>query len=168
MAAITDEQRRQVLELHQQGLGRNTIAAQLGIAAGSVSKIAQDGGVTFDRTATAAATEARKADARDRRAELELGYLEEAHRLLAELRKPVTVYNFGGKDNTYEERDHPEPDAAAKLKLMQASGVAVEKALRLADADGDANVSSARSMLGSLASALKVAADQLPGPAADA
>lgn len=164
---VTDHDRAEVRRLHGEGKGRNDIARTLELAAGTITKIARELGLSFDRAPTAQATEARKTEAAARRAELELAYLAEARMLIEELRAPVLVFNFGGKDNTYEEQLHDEPDAASKLKLMQASGIAVDRALKLSDADASTGLPAAKSMLGALAAGLKVAQEQLVGAAVD-
>lgn len=153
---LTPAELEQIRELHAAGKGRNDIARALKRSGASISKACVDMGLPFDRTAVQMATEARKADAAARRALLEIAYLEEAHRLVEEVRAPAVVYNFGGKENTYEERLHDEPDAASKLKLMQASGVAVDRALRIAEHDAETGMEQARSMLSALGRALGI------------
>jgi hypothetical protein len=164
---VTDHDRAEVARLHATGAGRNEIARTLKLAAATITKLAQQQGLSFDRAPTAQATEARKTEAAGRRAELELAYLAEARMLIEELRAPVLVYNFGGKDNSYEEQLHDEPDAASKLKLMQASGIAVDRALKLADTDASTGLPAAKSMLGALAAGLRVAQEQLVGTEVD-
>ncbi|MFI1914539.1 hypothetical protein [Nocardia sp. NPDC020380] len=60
----------EVARLHGQGLGRNEIARTLGASAGTVTKAAALAGVSFDTSATAAATEAHKATAQQQRVQL--------------------------------------------------------------------------------------------------
>ena len=67
---VTQADRDQVAALHAQGLGRNAIARQLGRSASTVTQIATEAGLSFDRSATAAATEAAKVDNAARRAKL--------------------------------------------------------------------------------------------------
>ncbi|MFJ9645002.1 helix-turn-helix domain-containing protein [Streptomyces sp. NPDC101206] len=67
---VTDAERARVRELHAQGLGRNAIAREIGRGTRTVSVIADGLGLDFDRSRTAVATEARKADARARRVAL--------------------------------------------------------------------------------------------------
>jgi transposase len=154
-----------IRKLHGQGKSRNDIARELQRSGSTISRTCMDLGLRFDRTRIAAATEARKADAAARRSELELRLLEEADLFLEELHAPYLAFSFGGKDNTYAEELHDEPDATSKLKLMQSAGIAIDRALKLADT-GDAGVAAGKSMLGALAKALKVAADDMPGPPA--
>lgn len=85
---ITDEDRRHVLDLHAQGVGRNDIVRRLGIAAGSVTKIVQDAGLSFDRAATRAATKARQDDLADKRTTAMIGMYDQSLAILARLRAP--------------------------------------------------------------------------------
>lgn len=160
---LTDDERQQIRDLHTAGHGCNAIARQLGRDRSTISRAASDMGITFDRKQTRAATQARADDNAAKRAELETLYLTEAKQLLAELRQPTIVYNFGGRDNTYNEAEHPEPDAGAKLKLMQASGAAMDRALKIAALDSDSGAEDGRGMLGALAAGLQAAYEQL-GP----
>lgn len=68
---VTDEERATVRELHAEGVSRNEIARRLKRSGKTVSEIAVELGLTFDRAVlTEAATRARVADARERRAAL--------------------------------------------------------------------------------------------------
>jgi helix-turn-helix protein len=158
---ITDEDRQRVRLLHAEGLGRNQIARQLGRSGQTISKIADDLGLSFERTATVAATEARKADAAALRAEEMLGALRDAKRIRGQLFAPARIMNFGGRDNTYNERDIPEPTFEQKRQIAQAWSLLVEKSVRLDEHDADDGADGARSMLGSLARELRVAAEHI-------
>lgn len=131
------EARGEIIRLHGEGLGRNEIARRVGCSLATVTKVCHAEGLTFDRSATKAAVEARKVDAAAMRAELQIGLLQDAKRLRLELWTPCTVFNFGGKDNTYEERELNAPPFADKLKLVQAVGVAITHSLRIADHDAN-------------------------------
>ncbi|MET0492905.1 MAG: helix-turn-helix domain-containing protein [Actinoplanes sp.] len=132
---VTDEDRRQVAELHARGKSRNFIAATLGRSGRTVSRIAADLGLTFERSRTAAATVAKQADAKSRRAALALALLDDAERLRGQLFAACTVFNFGGKDNTFEQALINEPTFADKRNIMQAIGVAVDRAVKLDEYD---------------------------------
>lgn len=54
----------QVAQLAADGLGRNAISRRLGVSRRAVDEAARAAGITWDRTATAAATAARLADVR--------------------------------------------------------------------------------------------------------
>ena len=151
---ISDQDRERVRQLHARGMSRNDIAREIGRAAGTVTKIARQLGLSFDRTATKAATEAKVADARDRRANLAVALLADAERLREQLWRSCSIYNFGGRDNTYNEVLVVEPPFADKLKILQSVNIAVDKALRLDEYDSG-NATVAGSLLGSLFASLQ-------------
>lgn len=152
---ITDTERDRVRELHGQGLGRNEIAAQLGRSAATVTKIAKALGLTFDRRATQAATAAKVADARARRAQLMHELLDDAQKLRAQLWQPAMVWSFGGKDNTFAQRQVERPSFADQRQIMTAVSTAISTSLRLDQHDGDGSVEQVGSLLGSLFDSLR-------------
>lgn len=146
----TDELAR-LAELHAEGLSCRQIAKQLGRSFSTVSRRARDMGLTFDFAGTKQATQVRVSANKARRAELETRFLDEAANLLDQLHEPHLVYNFGGKDNTYEQHELDEPDVAAKRALIQAAGVAVDKAIKLSETDkATADAAAGKSMVGAL------------------
>ncbi|MEV4053020.1 helix-turn-helix domain-containing protein [Amycolatopsis sp. NPDC049688] len=160
---ITDEDKRRVRDLHAAGESRNAIAEAIGRSGATVSKIAAELGLSFDREAVKAATEAKVADARARRAALMLDLLDDAARLRAQLWTPHTYVDHGGKDFVREVWTQPEPTAQDKLKLMQATATAANTSMKLEEHDtGSGGVDGAKSMLGALAAGLQAAYDQLP------
>lgn len=134
---ITDEERQQIRELHADGLGRNDIARQLGRSAGIVSKVTAELGLSFDRAATKAATAAAVIDAKARRARLMEGLLDDAEALRAQLFAETVIRNFGGKDNTYNEKTVPRPPFRDQREIVQAVATAINTSLRLDAHDSD-------------------------------
>ncbi|NUT31540.1 MAG: helix-turn-helix domain-containing protein [Hamadaea sp.] len=133
---VTQADHDAVKELHAQGFGRNEIARRIDRGERTVSRIAEKLGLSFVRSEqTKAATEAKKVDAKARRAALAIALLEDAERLRKQLWEPATVFNFGGKENTYEERELPEPTFSDKRNIMQAIGTAVDRAVKLDEYD---------------------------------
>ncbi|MFF6829631.1 helix-turn-helix domain-containing protein [Streptomyces longwoodensis] len=128
---FSEDEIAELCRLHAEGKGRNEIARALGRSLRGVSIHAGRLGLTFDRTATEAATRARKADLEERRVILAEALQEDAERLTEQLWAPHWVFNFGGKDNSYERRLLDEPPADAKKNLMSAAGIAIEKSLKL-------------------------------------
>lgn len=171
-AKLTAERRSAALsrvrELHAAGMGLNAIAREVGVGASTVSRLARELGLDFDRSATHRATVARQVDLAALRAELTSGFLQDAARLRSEMWAPATVFNFGGKDNTYEERVLNAPPFADKLKIMQAASTAVVSALKLEAVDNPQSKAAA-SLLTGLAEQLGVRddpdADTEPAPA---
>lgn len=158
---VTEQDHRRVAELHAQGLSRNAIATELGRSGRTISKIADQLGLDFERSRTKAATEAKKIDARARRAALSLALLEDADRLRQQLWKPSLIFNFGGKENDYNSRTIDEPTFSDKAKIMQSVGIAVDRSIRLDEYDADPGIDAAKSMLGALAAGLGAAYDEL-------
>lgn len=133
------------------GISRNEVARRMGRSAYSVTKMAHSRGLTFDRTKTRAATEAMVADAAARRAALAEALLNDAERLRRELFSPTLAFNFGGKDNTYEEREIPQPTPADQLKIVQAVATAAKSHLELVKYDQGDEADTAKSILAGLA-----------------
>jgi hypothetical protein len=145
---VTDHDRDQVRALHAQGLSRNEIARQIQRSGKTVSRLASEQGLTFERgEEIRAATEARKVDARARRAALALALLDDAERMRRQLFAPHLAFNFGGKDNTYEEHPLPEPPPRDKRDLMQAIGTAIDRSVKLDEYDSGANLGQVVSLL---------------------
>lgn len=147
---ITDAERRRIAELHAAGKSRNEIAAELGRSTGVITKMAVQMGLRFDRAATKAATAARVADAKAKRAEEMNALLDAAKRLRLQLFAPCLVHSFGGKDNTYAEARLEQPPFADQAKIMQAYNLAMSNSLRLDQHDGDGTVEQVGSLLGNL------------------
>lgn len=164
-APFSADERDRLRALHAAGLGRNDIARELDRSPATVSKYAGELGLTFDRTAVQVATEARKADARARRSELEVLLLEDARRLRAQLWQPHIYIDHGGKEFVRVEWEQPEPTPTDKLKLMQATGAAVDRSLRLAEHDSDQGVEQAKSLLTDLGRALGLTTTTSPADA---
>jgi len=84
--ALDEAKRRSIVAMVEEGTGRNEIARSIGVAASTVSSVAKQAGLTFDRQQTAVAAVAQASDARARRQALGarmLGDLEEARLRLA-------------------------------------------------------------------------------------
>ncbi|WP_242908690.1 hypothetical protein [Actinomadura terrae] len=167
---ITTRDRRSVAELHARGLNRNAIAREIGRAQSTVSKIARELGLTFDRRRTAEATRAKVIDAKARRAELAALLLEDAHRLRVQLWEPCDLVKIGGKDNVATREPLERPLFDDQLRIVQAAGLAAERHARLVELDADNGVNDGRAMLTNLAEALGQAwrDGQDDAPASDA
>lgn len=153
---VTSHDRRRVAELHAQGLSRNAIATELGRSGRTISRICaeHDPPLTFERTRTAAATAAKKADGAARRAQLQLNALDGAGRLMSQMFSPTVVYNFGGKENDYNERSVDEPPFRDKRDIATAIKALADTALKLAEYDKATGNDDDRSMLTDLREAL--------------
>lgn len=166
---VTDEDREAVRRLAAEGKGRNQIARELQRSPRTISVIAAelDPPVTFDRTATAVATQARVIDAKARRAALMERYYEQAHKHLDRLDRDehdITEVSIG-KVVRYRADDLPTQDVR---NLIQASTVAANQALKLEALDTNNGVDDAKSMLGQLAAGLTAAYSAMNEGAGDA
>ncbi|MGW2594762.1 hypothetical protein ACWCXC_31470 [Streptomyces sp. NPDC001515] len=151
--------------LHAEGLGRNAIAREMGIAPAVVSRTAARLGLTFDRALMQAATAARLADLAERRSLLAEDLISDAERLRARVWEPRLYWDWGGKDHDYDERTHDEPTPGDQRALMGAAGMAIDRSLKLAPPEVSSGVDAAKSMLGSIGEALAqfvAAEDQQP------
>lgn len=156
---ITDHDREQVRTLHAAGISRNEIARTLKRSPSTVSKIARELGLTFDRAAeVAVATEVRRADLAARRADLALALQDDAEKLRAQLFAPCTVGEFAGRDGDWHETHLDRPRFTDQRQIIGAVQTAVSTSLRLAPAEGGENAEQVRSMLGALGEALQQAA----------
>lgn len=170
MARLTDDERARIHTMHAAGQSLGHIATELGRSKSTVSKFARDHGLTWGTDRTAKATDAKVASNREKRATLETRFLDEAAKLLDQLHEPFVAFNFGGKDNTYAERELPEPDVKAKQTLIQAAGTAVDKAVKLAEVDkAGAGADAGKSMVGALFNAFRITpVEDTQEPAGDA
>lgn len=140
---LPDEDRLKILELHAAGVGRNEIAKRVSRGVATVTRVVHAAGGSFDRAATREAVEAAKTDAKLRRAQLALDLLDDAQRLREQLFEPAVVFNFGGKDNTYEERTVDEPTFTDKRNILQAVSTAANAAMKLDQHDREDGAMSA-------------------------
>jgi hypothetical protein len=142
VSSFTPEERQrleqQIRALHADSVTRNDIARRLGIGTRTVSVYATRMGLTFDNAEmTETATQNRKAQLAARRMDLAEALQEDAERLTEQMWEPAVVFNFGGKDNTFEKRPVDEPPADAKRALMGAAGMAIDRSLKLVPAETD-------------------------------
>lgn len=141
----------QFRELHAQGLGRNAIAREMGIAPVTASRTAVHLGLDFDRTKMREAQAARVADLEERRSLLASELLDIAEDSLKRIYQPTTVYSFGGKDNSFNDHEFPEAPVAERVKYMTSAAIAIDKSLKLVPPEvATGGTDDAKSMLGKL------------------
>lgn len=126
---ITEDEKDQIAKLIEQGVPRNEIARQTSRSAGSVTKLAKDRGLSFDRSSTKHATEARKADHARILAELQGRFLEETQKALDELHDGATLYHWG--DGKFMQAEITAPDFKAKRDIMWRAGSAIRNFLEI-------------------------------------
>lgn len=140
--------RARAIELIKQGIPRNAIARELMIAPSSVSVIAREEELSFDRaTQTASATAARMADLKARRIELIDELVSKAADHLVAIDQPFLAFNFGGKENDYNEHTLDRAPTGDILNLHRAASIALKDARELIRDDDDEGVAEAESML---------------------
>jgi transposase len=156
---ITDDDREQVRTLHAQGKTRNEIARIIKRSPSTVTKIARDLDLTFDRAGeVAVATEVRRADLAARRTALAAALQDDAEKLRAQLWAPCTVGEFAGREGEWHETNLDRPRFGDQRQIIGAVQTAISTSLRLAPAEGGEGAEQVRSMLGALGEALQQAA----------
>lgn len=144
---LTPDEIARIGALHAAGKTRNDIAKDLGRSGATITAHCRKVGLSFNRAATAAATQAKKADAAALRAQLELDYLADAQKLRQQLWQPHEYFDWGGKDHDFDTHTVDEPSPVDKLKLMQASTGASAAALRIDAARADGGDEAAKSLI---------------------
>lgn len=157
----TPAQEAELRDLHGQGLTLTAIAKQIGRDKGAVSVKAKTMGLTWDRSATAAATRAKVADAKARRATIKLRLLSRVEHLLdrLEAEKFTTLVPDGPGSQGTRTLTFVPPDDEKALATSMSSYLASYD--RLEKLDGDGGVADAVGMLDKIADAIKAAADTL-------
>jgi hypothetical protein len=153
---FSDEEIAELKRLHGLGLGRNAIARAMKRSLRAISVHAAKLGLTFDRHATASATEAKMQDAKARRAAIidqlyavvedELAYLKSGEYDLIEVSSGSAV--------KYKPKRLPAQDRKA---LLTGVGSAMATAARLEALDTNNGVDEGISLLGQLATGLTAA-----------
>lgn len=131
--AISDDQRQHVITLHSEGKTRNEIARATGVSAGSVTNICRDAGLSFDRSATKHASEARAVDLAAGRIRLAEKMLAASEDMLDVIDGPYEVYNFGGKDNTFESRVLDSAPVEVRRNVITTAAITFDKLTRIVE-----------------------------------
>ncbi|TXS22627.1 helix-turn-helix domain-containing protein [Streptomyces sp. ms191] len=155
---VTDEERAEIRRLHAEGHGRNEISRRTGRSLRTISVQAERMGLTFDRTMTAVATEARVIDGRARRAAILAGLYEVAEAELDYLRQGgqyALVEVSSGKAVRFNADRLPAQDRRA---LITGISTAMTAAARLESMEGDPGITGAASLLMNLSDAFRLAA----------
>lgn len=132
---LTQEQRDQITELHKAGKSRNDISRITGVSAGTVTNVCRAAGLTFDRSKTKEASRAKQVDLTEARLNLAYRLNTVANDMLDMIDKPFTVYNFGGKDNTFAEATLDSAPVEARRTIVTASAIVFDKITRIVEKD---------------------------------
>lgn len=116
---VTDAEREAIAADVRGGMARNDVARKHGRGAGTVSRIAKELGLSFERSpAIVAATKARQVDVEARIVALAEDLLEDAERLRKQLWEPCEMHSFGGRDNVHNSIELDEPVFADKRHIV--------------------------------------------------
>lgn len=157
----TNEDTEKLLELHKLGKSASDIARTTGWSVGTISRRAAREGVTFDRSMMEVPIQANRMDIRVKREQLKEHLISDALKLREQLWEPYMVYNIGGSQNIYTEREMPQPPSADKAKLMNALTAAVSSYDRLEKLDADGGVAEAIGMIDRLRRGIDIAAKEI-------
>ncbi len=80
-----------------------------------------------------------------------------AQDMLDALEQPYLVYNFGGRDNSYEEHELPSAPVDVRLAAVRAAGIAFDKATRILERS-NGGLAAAEGVLDSIAAGFAAAA----------
>lgn len=123
---VDDTERQAIIELIRTGLSRNQVAKQAGRSTSTITRIGESIGWDWlsavdERTQSslARAHEARSAFSAERRAMIAARLTAESEELLDGLHGPYLVFNFGGKENDYNEHTLSDPPVEAKRQIVQ-------------------------------------------------
>lgn len=161
-AASMHAKRARMRKLHAEGLSASKIAAKLGVHQSTISRWAKADGLGFDRAKTAQAVAAKSIDLAAGRQELAELMLAESKAMLQKLDEPYLVYNFGGKDNTYEEHVLDSAPVDVRRNAITMAGITFDKLSRIVERDPD--ITGAQSVVQSLEAGILAAAAVLRAP----
>ncbi|MGW2130445.1 helix-turn-helix domain-containing protein [Streptomyces coelicoflavus] len=151
---LTAKDRAAVKRLHGKGMSRNDIAREIKRSPSTVSKLARELGLSFERGhEVEAATVARKADLSARRAEMAERLHDAAERELGKMTEQTLYWEWGGKDHTYAQKLADEPIPADRRAIMSIVATALDRSLKLVPPKDDAGAES-RSVIGDLIAGL--------------
>lgn len=154
--ATFDPQRAQ--ELADAGMSCRGIAKELGCAPSTVSRWAERAGVVFDRAQTAAAVKAHTVDLAAGRIRLAEKMLAASEAMLDDIDGEYLVYNFGGKDNDYNEHLLDTAPVEVKRNIITTAGITFDKLTRIVE-KSDTGLEQAVGVLDTLAEGFRAAAD---------
>ncbi|GAA1207311.1 helix-turn-helix domain-containing protein [Microbacterium maritypicum] len=147
-------------ELYDQQLSCNAIARELGCAASTVSRWAKAAGLSFDRSKTAAAVAAHTVDLAAGRIRLAEKMLAASEDMLDVIDGPYEVYNFGGKDNTFESRVLDSAPVEVRRNVITTAGITFDKLTRIVERE-NGGLEQAIGVIDTLAVGFAAAADRL-------
>ena len=134
---LPDAKREAILADVRTGKSCGQTSRDQEVSRSTVSKLAKEAGLTFERAQTKSATEAAVADNRAWRAQTSRRFLAKCNALMDRMDGPHLVYAFGGKNNDYNEHELAQTPVDALRGLMIAAAIAFDKHLAADKHDAD-------------------------------
>ncbi|TFC92053.1 MULTISPECIES: hypothetical protein [Cryobacterium] len=156
---MNDQTRALARSLFVSGLSRNEIARQLDLDPATITRWAKAAGLEFDRSATEAAVKAHTIDLAAARIRLAEKMLSASETMLDQIDDEYLVYNFGGKDNTYEEHTLTSAPVEVKRSIVVTAGITFDKLTRIVEKD-NGGLEQAVGVLDQIADGFKAAAEK--------
>ncbi|MEN6426118.1 MAG: helix-turn-helix domain-containing protein [Phycisphaerales bacterium] len=136
-ARLPDDERQRIIDLLATGKSAYSIGKEVGHSQSTVCLIAKSIGHSFAKTNLAHAHEARAAYGAEWRADFASRLSAECDSFLESLHGEYLVYNFGGKENDYNEHTLDEPPTEAKERIVKSIRLAMQTVLDIARHDSD-------------------------------
>jgi len=117
------------------------LAQRHGVSKSTVSRTAMQEGISFGqvgRSRVENAIQEHRLTAAERRARLADRFLDNVEQALDDMNTEALIFNFGGKDNTYEARTLPRPPTADLRNLATIAAIFTDKHKMLDQYDSDA------------------------------
>lgn len=125
---LPPDDRERVIALIKRGVARNEIARMTGRDGSTITRLAQQAGLSFDRgRVTAPARAAKASDLALRRLALAHKMADHLDKLIDELHKPQTIHRINTRTGATEVMKRVEPDPASKRDLAIACGILADK-----------------------------------------
>lgn len=163
---VTDDEREEIIALIRSGLSRSDIVKRTGRGSSTITRIAAS--IDHDwlsqadartQSSLVRAHNARSAYSAERRAGIAARLTEEAELLLDQLHEPHVAFNFGGKDNDYNEHEMAEPPIESKRALIQATREAMRTVIDISRHDTKADENNAAGLVTALVDSLRASVD---------
>ncbi|WP_090710312.1 hypothetical protein [Mycetocola miduiensis] len=156
---MNEQTRTEARALFDAGLSRNEIARRLDLDPATITRWARGEGIEFDRSATEAAVKAHTVDLAAARITLAEKMAAVAEKMLDEVDDPYLVYNFGGKENDYNEHLLDTAPVEVKRSIVVTAGIAFDKLTRIVE-KSDNGLEQAVGVLDTIAEGFAAAADR--------
>jgi hypothetical protein len=148
---LTAQDREEIIRRCRAGEPRNAIARAVNRSGATVSKIATEAGLTFERgPEVIAATIAQATDLAARRIAMATRLHDEAERELDLLRAPTLYWDWGGKDHDYDDKLVDQPIPSDRRAIMLTVNTALDQSRKLSPPVDENGAEAVGSLLGGL------------------